>query len=68
MSSVNFRWLPEPVVLKKAEPAFPDQARSHSKTGLSPPPHSPPIVYLAPKLPQNYFLGWTAFVQPPSVS
>jgi len=44
MSSVDFRWLPEPVALKKTELAFQDQARSPSKTGLSPPPHPAPVV------------------------
>ena len=35
MSSVDFRWLPEPLVLKDTEPACQDQARSQPKPSLS---------------------------------
>jgi hypothetical protein len=35
MSSVHFRWLPEPAVLKDTEPARPDQARSQPRPSPS---------------------------------
>ncbi len=58
MSSVDFRWLSEPVVLKDTEPACQDQARIQPKPGPSAQPSAP---RLAP-LQRPSFYPYSSFV------